>query len=276
MSAHRVLNAKKGVDSNFVFFHNVQNAVVCIIGRILSIETKGNCMYYKLHDGSGVLTARQWIVLFSPPSVTWTVGDYVRVVGLPKEYRDSVSLSIQHIELVSNYDVLVAHWLQAIYAALRHASHHPCLSSSPLSYSARNTDPHSVYAAACLIHSCHFYLVTSRNHKPIINIPNPVRRTTVPIPSVSSLQSTKQTIGLQSSSPSTLSSNSSNIHLVDGMTREGKVDDDLLWGETPLTFQQQNVLKIIQKFGILSAEGVSMTAILQNSKKEGMSEKETV
>ena len=60
------------------------------------------------------------------------------------------------------------------------------------------------------------------------------------------------------------------------MNREEEVDDDMVWGEAPLTAQQQSVLRIIQQFGITSAEGVSMTTILQNSKKEGMSEKETV
>ena len=149
MSINRVLNAKKGVDSNFMFYDNVQNAVICIIGKILSIETKGNCMYYTLHDGSGILTARQWIVLLSPPSMTWTVGDYVRVVGLPKEYRNSISLSIQHIEQVTNYDLLIAHWLQAIYVSLKHTPCQSRHSSALLSSSVKSSYPHSTYNFAC-------------------------------------------------------------------------------------------------------------------------------
>lgn len=276
MSIHRVLNAKKGVDSSFMFFNNIQNVVVCIIGRIVSIETKGNCMYYTLHDGSGILTARQWIVLFSSPSVMWTVGDYVRVVGLPKEYRDSISLSIQHIELVSSCDVLVSHWLQAIYIALKYSSRQPHHSPSQLSYSVRNPYSHSVYDVTCFVHFCHSHLLTNRTHKPIINIPNPVRRTTVPVTSITSSQPTKPTIGLQSPSPVIPTLTSSDTSLADGVKREQELDDDILWGDTPLTLQQQSVLRVIQKFGIISAEGVSMATILQNSKKEGLSEKETV
>ena len=129
MSIRQVLRAEKGVESGFCFFGNIRNAVVCIIGRILFVETKGHCVTYTLDDGSGQITARQWIMMFSSPSTAWTVGDYVRVIGLPKEYRDAISISTQHIELVRTLDMISLHWLQAIYIAKKLSSFHPSSSS---------------------------------------------------------------------------------------------------------------------------------------------------
>ena len=51
------------------------------------------------------------------------------------------------------------------------------------------------------------------------------------------------------------------------------MENELIWDETPLTTCQQNILRIIQQYGITTAEGVSMTTILQNARKEGITEK---
>ena len=38
------------------------NTEVCIVGIVLSSESKGNCMDLLLHDGTGAISAKQWLV----------------------------------------------------------------------------------------------------------------------------------------------------------------------------------------------------------------------
>ena len=52
--------------------------------------------------------------------------------------------------------------------------------------------------------------------------------------------------------------------------------DDPFWGDITLNETQQKVLHVIQQYGLSSSEGVSMQIILQNTRKMGMTDKETM
>lgn len=115
---------------------------------------------------------------------------------------------------------------------------------------------------------------SSRHRDTIINIPNPSRRSTISMSYPSPTQPSKT--ALDHSRPK-LGNNSSTFQSKPS-PKSGweEMENELIWDETPLTTCQQSVLRIIQQYGITTAEGVSMTTILQNARKEGITEKETV
>ena len=52
--------------------------------------------------------------------------------------------------------------------------------------------------------------------------------------------------------------------------------EDPFWGDVSLTPTQQKVLQIIQQYGLATSEGISMSIILQNAERMGISNKDTV
>ena len=218
MSIAQILHAKKMEDNQLLFFDPNLTAVVCVVGRILSMETKGTCQVYTIHDGTGSIDARQWILLSTPATNTGRIGEYVRVVGSAKPYKEAVAISVQNIESIHSFDEITLHWLETI-------------------------------------HTLQFYSKT----EPIINLPHQQRRVVAPVSSV------KQPI--KPPQP---------VKQVKPVTPSEPVMDDPFWGDITLNDTQQKVLHVIQQYGLSSSEGVSMQIILQNTRKMGMTDKETM
>lgn len=201
-----LISRSKG--SNNSFFNGVTAAIVRVVGRILSVQTKGTCQYITIHDGSGTITARQWTFPSFPAPNPGSVGDYVRVIGSVKQYKDEISLSIQDIHPIHSFDSITLHWLEVIRTVQ--------------AYSHRET---------------------------IINLPGQQRRVAAPI------------AGAQ--------------EMAKPVSRQ-PVMEDPFWGDVSLTATQQKVLQIIQQYGLATSEGISMTIILQNAERMGISNKDTV
>ena len=201
-----LISRSKG--SNNSFFNGVTAAIVRVVGRILSVQTKGTCQYITIHDGSGTITARQWTFPSFPAPNPGSIGDYVRVIGSVKQYKDEISLSIQDIHPVDSFDSITLHWLEVI----------------------RTVQAYS-------------------HREAIINLPGQQRRVVAPVAPV-------KEIAKPASHP--------------------PVMEDPFWGDVSLTATQQKVLQIIQQYGLATSEGISMTIILQNAERMGISNKDTV
>lgn len=200
-----LINRSKGDDPSF--FHGI-TAIVRIVGRILSIQTKGTCQYLSIHDGTGTITARQWTFPSLPAPNPGRIGDYVKVIGSVKQAKDAISLSVQDIQPVHSFDSITLHWLEVIRTVQ--------------AYSHRDT---------------------------IINLPGQQRRVAAPVVAVKD--------------PSKPVSNP-------------PLMEDPFWGDVSLTPTQQKVLQIIQQYGLATSEGISMSIILQNAERMGISNKDTV
>ena len=83
-----------------VSIYNNTTAVVCIVGRLYAAETKANCTYYSIHDGTGSITARHWSFdsestsssLCAPSlRIRHSVNHYVKVLGVAKKYKTDMS-----------------------------------------------------------------------------------------------------------------------------------------------------------------------------------------
>ena len=113
-------------DSGRVLVYNNATSIICIVGRLFSVETKANCSYFSIHDGTAGIVARYWSfdtdntnqLLFG---TSWTpeprVDHYVRVIGIAKKYKTGLSINVQHIDAISSYDALLVHWLEVIQTA---------------------------------------------------------------------------------------------------------------------------------------------------------------
>ena len=189
-----LINRSKGDDPSF--FHGI-TAIVRIVGRILSVQTKGTCQYLSIHDGTGTITANPGRIV-----------DYVKVIGSVKQAKDAISLSVQDIQPIHSFDSITLHWLEVIRTVQ--------------AYSHRET---------------------------IINLPGQQRRVAAPVVAVK-----------EPSKPV------SNPPLM----------EDPFWGDVSLTPTQQKVLQIIQQYGLATSEGISMSIILQNAERMGISNKDTV
>ena len=212
VSIAQILHAKKTEDNQLLLFDNNISAVVCVVGRVVSMETKGTCQLFTINDGTGSITARQWILLSTPVTSIGQIGEYVRIVGSAKPYRDAISISVQNMEVIHSFDSITLHWLEAI-------------------------------------HTIQFYSRTD----PIINLPHQQRRVIAPAPSLNVPTKPKQPV-----------------------KQPEPVMDDPFWGDITLNETQQKVLHVIQQYGLSSSEGVSMQIILQNTRKMGMTDKETM
>ena len=212
MSIGQILHAKKTEDNQLLFFDTSITAVVCVVGHIISMETKGTCQLYTIHDGTGSLAARQWILLSTPTASIGRIGEYVRVVGSAKPYREAIAISVQNIEVIHPSDEVTLHWLETV-------------------------------------HTLQYY----SRADPIINLPHQQRRVTAPVSSVNQPMKPSQPV-----------------------KQPEPVSDDPFWGDITLNDTQQKVLHVIQQYGLSSSEGVSMQIILQNTRKMGMTDKETM
>ena len=201
-----LISRSKGNDCSF--FNGVPAAVVRIVGRILSIQTKGTCQYISIHDGTGTITARQWTFPSLPAPNPGNVGEYVRVIGSVKQYKDEISLSIQDIQPIHSFDSITLHWLEVIRTVQTYA-----------------------------------------HREAIINLPGQQKRVAAPVAPVKEI-----------SKP----------------VSQQPVMEDPFWGDVSLSATQQKVLQIIQQYGLATSEGISMSIILQNAERMGISNKDTV
>ena len=177
------------------------------------METKANCSYFSIHDGTAGIVARYWSfdtdntnqLLFG---ISWTheprVDHYVRVIGIAKKYKTGLSINVQHIDAISSYDALLVHWLEVIQTAR----------ALSVQQAPRAVNPQTLRS-----------VVPPRNR---------IDQYVKPVAPPSSLD------------------------------------------EMPLTETQKKVLKVIQQFGLVSTEGVSMQTILQNARLLRLSDAEIV
>ena len=100
-----------------VSIYNNTTAVVCIVGRLYAAETKANCTYYSIHDGTGSITARHWSFdsdstsssLCAPSlRIRHSVNHYVKVLGVAKKYKTDISINVQHIAPVSSFNTITS------------------------------------------------------------------------------------------------------------------------------------------------------------------------
>lgn len=117
-----------------VSIYNNTTAVVCIVGRLYAAETKANCTYYSIHDGTGSITARHWSFdsestsssLCTPSlRIRHSVNHYVKVLGVVKKYKTDISINVQHIAPVSSFNTITLHWLAVLQVARSLAASQP-------------------------------------------------------------------------------------------------------------------------------------------------------
>ncbi|KAM7457880.1 hypothetical protein BLSTO_01350 [Blastocystis sp. subtype 1] len=107
-----------------VSIYNNTTAVVCIVGRLYAAETKANCTYYSIHDGTGSITARHWS-FDSDSKSSSLVNHYVKVLGVAKKYKTDISINVQHIAPVSSFNTITLHWLAVLQVARSLAASQP-------------------------------------------------------------------------------------------------------------------------------------------------------
>ena len=124
------------------------------------------------------------------------------IIGIIRQYKDSIVVNIQHISQIHSFDNVQLHFLNIIQFSL---------------YKRIQTQ------------------------KPIIQLPKQSNRITAP------LLPTEQS---------------------------KSIEFNTLWGDVPLSHEQERVLHLIQQYGMQSNEGVNIQQILQSSNALGLSPRE--
>lgn len=209
-------------DSGHVLVYNNATSIICIVGRLFSVETKANCSYFSIHDGTAGIVARYWSFdtdntnqLQFGISLTHErrVDHYVRVIGIAKKYKTGLSINVQHINAISSYDALLVHWLEVIQTAR-------ALSVQQVP---RAVNPQTLRSVVPPRNRIDQYVKPAAPPPPLDEIPL-----------------------------------------------------DVGFNEVPLTETQKKVLNVIQQFGLVSTEGVSMQTILQNARLLRLSDADIV
>ena len=159
------------------------------------------------------------------------------MIGLTKQYKDTLCITIQHIELITSFNTIIHHWLTMILSSTHHTHRTDRANRTNSTNSTNNTDRTNRSDPSAM--------------RSVVVNPQP-RRVAVP---------SQVTDYFESKKPK---------QSIDLLLQENS------WEEEPLTQQQQSVLRVIQQQGNSSAEGVSMQMILQNAAKLRMSQKDIV
>lgn len=47
----------------------------------------------------------------------------MRVIGITKQYKEALCITIQHIEVITSFNTLIHHWLNVIVSSIHHTKH---------------------------------------------------------------------------------------------------------------------------------------------------------